>query len=270
MQVKRIRHPHYHFSYTTSFAKHYAVIVGVLIFITVFLLILFPLFSHTKPEAFNKISFFGLLSLSAATLLRLLVSYILSIIVAVPLALMINIPKLEKILLPVFDVIESIPALAFFPFVVLIFIKLQMTEGAAIFILFMAMVWNIVFSAVGGLKSIPKEINEAAFVFKAKGVRRLFLVTLPAIFPYLLTGSMLAWAQGWNIIIVAEVLHTYIPGGTSQQDLRGLGSLLVNATYHANNALFISGLIIMILLIATINFFVWQRLLHYAERFRFE
>lgn len=270
MQVKRIHRPHYHFSYATSFAKHYTTIVGVLVFITLLLLILFPLFVHPRPEQFNTISLYGLLSLSIATLVRLLIAYIFSLIVAVPLALTINIPGLEKILLPFFDVIESIPVLAFFPFVVLVFIKFHMTEGAAIFILFMAMVWNIVFSAIGGLKSIPKEINEAAFVFKAKGWRKLFLVTLPAIFPYLLTGSMLAWAQGWNIIIVAEVLHTYIPGGTPQQDLRGLGSLLVNATYHANNALFISGLVIMILLIATINFFVWQRLLRYAERFRFE
>jgi NitT/TauT family transport system permease protein len=93
---------------------------------------------------------------------------------------------------------------------------------------------------------------------------------IPAVVPYLVTGSLLAWAQGWNIIIVAEVLHTYIPGGTAANDPFGIGSVLVSASANGENGLFIVALLAMVFVIAVINFLVWQKLLHYAERFKFE
>ena len=132
------------------------------------------------------------------------------------------------------------------------------------------MLWNIVFSLVGGLNVIPADIKSAAHVFGIKGFSLIRKITLPAIVPYIITGSLLAWAQGWNIVIVAEVLHTYIPGGATSNDLFGIGSMLVNATAGGDNGVFVVAILSMILLIAFLNFFVWQKLLHYAERFKFE
>jgi ABC-type anion transport system duplicated permease subunit len=80
----------------------------------------------------------------------------------------------------------------------------------------------------------------------------------------------LAWAQGWSLLIVAEALHSYIPNGTVGNDPLGLGSLLVNSFYQGQNAVFLGSLIAMIILITLINFFVWQKLLHLAERFKFD
>ena len=88
--------------------------------------------------------------------------------------------------------------------------------------------------------------------------------------PTLVMGSLLAWAQAWNMIIVAEVLHTYIPGGTASQDLFGLGSVLVNSSANGQVGKFFATLFLMVGIIAIINFFVWQKLLHYAERFKFD
>ncbi|MBI3495089.1 ABC transporter permease subunit [Candidatus Berkelbacteria bacterium] len=152
----------------------------------------------------------------------------------------------------------------------LIFIKFNFSEGAAIFILVMAMLWNLVFSMIGGLKTIPQDIIAAANIFKARGLKKVWYITLPAIVPYMITGSLLAWAQGWNIIIVAEALHNYIPGSSSNDDLFGIGSLLVNASYQGNTLVFVASLVIMILLIGIMNFFVWQKLLHAAERYKFD
>ncbi len=271
MTEKRIRHPHYHFSYPTTISKHYSNILVVSIFVVICLLLAFHFLLPASHLNIGQLSWEVIFSDSLATVIRLIVAYVLALIVAIPLALIVvSTPKVEKILLPFFDILQSVPALAFFPFVVLIFIRFGMTEGAAIFILFMAMLWNIVFSTIGGLKSVPAEITEAARIFKANGFKKLIFVTLPSIFPYMVTGSMLAFAQGWNIIIVAEVLHNYIPGGTASQDLPGLGSLLVSASYTSNNAAFLAGLLVMVLIIATMNFFVWQRLLHYGQRFRFD
>lgn len=207
----------------------------------------------------------------AATFLRLLTAYVFALILSIPLALAVNRSAfLERLLLPLFDIVQSIPVLAFFPIIIALFIRFGLLNGAAVFIIFLSMLWNIVFSLVGGLKVIPTDIKSAAHVFGAKGSVYTRRVLLPAVVPYLITGSLLAWAQGWNIIIVAEVLHTYIPGGTSSQDLFGIGSLIVNAAANGQNGVFIFAIFTMIGTIALLNFFVWQKFLHYAERFRFE
>jgi len=66
------------------------------------------------------------------------------------------------------------------------------------------------------------------------------------------------------------VLHTYIPGGTTSQDLLGLGSLLVDANAQGRNGVFLAALTAMILLVTLLNLAVWQPLLHLSQRFRFD
>jgi NitT/TauT family transport system permease protein len=206
-----------------------------------------------------------------ATFLRLFVAYLCAVVLSVPLALLVEWnPLAERILLPMFDIAQSVPVLAFFPLIILLCIRVGFIEGAAVFIIFMSMLWNIVFSLVGGLKVIPSDIKAAAKVFNIKGFAYLRQILIPAIVPYIVTGSLLAWAQGWNIIIVAEVLHTYIPGGTSAQDLFGIGNVLVKAAATGQNGTFVVAILVMVAAIALINFFVWQKLLHYAERYKFE
>jgi NitT/TauT family transport system permease protein len=132
------------------------------------------------------------------------------------------------------------------------------------------MLWNLVFSMIGGLKTIPKDILDTAQIFHIKGFMKLRYVIIPAVFPYLITGSLLAWAAGWSILMVAESLHSYIPHGNPANDPLGLGSLLVNSFYQGQNSVFLITLITMIVVIVVLNFFVWQKLLHLAERFKFD
>ena len=72
------------------------------------------------------------------------------------------------------------------------------------------------------------------------------------------------------MIIVAEVLHTYLPNGMESQDLFGIGSILVHSSTHADTAVFMVAVTLVILAIAFLNFFIWQKLLRFSERFRFE
>ena len=264
-------HHHYHFSYLTSKKRHFS---STLIVISVLTLILIVLFRYITPQnALNlkDLSPTIILLASFNTLFRLLVAYAFALTFSIPIALLITkSERIEKVLLPISDIIQSIPILAFFPIVVLVFIKFHASEGAVVFILFMAMVWNLVFSMIGGLKTIPKDILDAAKIFNIKGFMKLRYITIPAIFPFIITGSLLAWAQGWSLLIVAEALHSYIPGGIVSNDPLGLGSLLVNAFYQGQNVVFLGALITMILLITLLDFFVWQKLLHLAERFKFD
>lgn len=264
-------HHHYHFSYITSLGRHFSSIAIVLTVLAVILVFAFRFIEPTSAIDFQQLSWAGIFIASFNTLFRLAIAYILALALGIPLALLItSSSRLEKVLLPIFDIIQSVPVLAFFPVIVLVFLKINLAEGAAIFVLFMAMVWNLVFTMIGGLKTIPQDIKSAASLFGAKGFKKLWFVTIPSIFPYIITGSLLAWSQGWNITIVAEVLHTYIPNSTTENDLFGLGSLLVNSVSSGQHSIFLATLAIIVILIGSLNFFVWQKLLQLTERYRYD
>jgi NitT/TauT family transport system permease protein len=271
-----MKHPHrghvHHFPLSYPITLHerlYTIVLGPLLIVAL-MAAAFEFYPILAPTG-TTVSF-GTICLAALyTCVRLTVAYAFAIVVAVPLALLVTSNRmLEAILLPVFDVLESVPILALFPVIIMLFIRFGDLNGAAVFILFLSMLWNIVFTLVGGLKIIPRDIIDAAHIFGLKGFNFVRRLIIPAIFPQLVTGSILAVAQGWNLIIVAEVLHTYIPGGTSAQDLFGVGSILVSAAANAQNGVFLACVFVMVVLIALLNFFVWQKLLHFAQRFRFE
>ncbi len=273
MIKKHIVHSHHKpfFVYPVSaWQKLYSLLLFPLLYVAVIFLVV-KLLSHTGFSVILQMSLSDIFVALVYTVGRIFIAYVLSLCVALPLALLATSgPVAEKIFLPIFDILESVPTLAFFPIFIIFFVRGGFLNAAAIFILFIAMLWNIVFTLVGGLKIIPQDIKQAASVFKISGWQYFKKVTLPAVFPQIVTGSILAVAQAWNIIIVAEVLHTYIPGGTGAQDLFGVGSVLVGASAAGQNDLFIVTILVMVLAIAFLNFFVWQKLLHYAQKFRFE
>jgi len=268
-----IRHYHRHvvFSYPVSLQQRiYSLFLLPLLLLV--LILLFVQFAGAFPlEFIQTLPLARLLGALLATVSRLFIAFVFALIASIPLALLITTSQTsERFLLPLFDIIQSVPVLAFFPVIIVFFVNVNFLNGAAIFILFLGMLWNLVFNLVAGIKVIPSDIKDAATVMHITGLSYLDHVLIPAILPYLITGSLLAFAQGWNITIVAEVLHTYIPGATSSQDLFGLGSLLVNSVAHGDNALFVATLCTMVVAIALFNFFVWQKLLHYAQRYKFE
>jgi len=222
------------------------------------------------PSAYNLQigTLFAALGLSLA---RLFGAYLLSLVVGIPLGLLAESNRhVENALLPVFDVLESMPVLAFFPVIILFFLHSGWVEGAALFIIFFSMVWNIAFSTVGGLKVIPSDVKAVGKVFGLKPAARLFKITLPALFPPLVTGSILSLADGWNVLIVAEALHAYAPQTAATPDLFGIGSLLVEASSKGDTTTLLIAMGILVLVIALINLVVWQPLLAKAEQFKFE
>src|SRR5581483_10111773 len=114
------------------------------------------------------------------TLFRLLIAYFFALALSIPLTLLVNRSSLmERIFLPVYDIAQSIPVLAFFPVVIVFFVRFGLLDGAAIFIIFLSMLWNIVFSLVGGMKVIPGDIKSAAHVFGIRGKDYLRRILIP-------------------------------------------------------------------------------------------
>lgn len=270
MKVTRYQHRPRILYQTTP--GHFIVSTGIAIALAVAVVVLVLHFANPRNTFdINRISFGDIFTATLNTFFRMFVAYVASLVVSIPLALLIAMtPTVQRILLPVADILQSVPVLAFFPVVVVFFTASRQFELAAIIVIFLSMLWNIVFPVIGGLQTIPDDIKNAAIVFKVRGLRRFWYITLPAIMPFIITGSLLAWAQGWTIVIVAEVLHAYIPHGTPSQDLLGLGSLLVDSNAQGQPAVFASALAAMILLVTLINLLVWQPLLHLAQRFRFD
>jgi NitT/TauT family transport system permease protein len=222
------------------------------------------------PAAYT-LRFELLIGAVGATLVRLLISYALCLVIGVALGLLAEKNKtVESFLLPIYDVLESIPVIAFFPVIILFFVRSNFLEGAAIFMLFFAMIWSVVFNTIGGLKVIPQDVKAVGYVFGFSKWERFTKITLPALFPPLVTGSILALAAGWNLVIVAEGLHAYAPQSARAHDLFGIGSVLVQAALQGDNATLLAAMAVLILVIAVINIFVWQPLLARAEHYKFE
>ncbi|HEX7651596.1 MAG TPA: ABC transporter permease subunit [Candidatus Paceibacterota bacterium] len=206
-----------------------------------------------------------------ASMLRLLAAYALALLIGVPLGLLAERSRrFESVLLPIYDVMESLPVLAFFPIIILFFLDSGLLEGAAVFMIFFTILWTISFSTIGGMHQIPEDVRSAGRVFGLSAWHRLTRITLPALFPPLLTASILGIADGWNIVIVAETLHAYAPVNSHAADLFGIGSILVNASTNGNNALLLSAMGLLVVTIAVVNLALWQPLLARAERFKFE
>ena len=212
-----------------------------------------------------------LLSALGASVLRLGASFLFALVIGVPLGLLAESnQRVENVLLPIYDVMESLPVLAFFPVLILFFIHSGLVEGAAVFILFFSIVWTIAFSTIGGMKLIPDDVKAAGKVFGLSAWGRFRQILLPALFPPLLTASILGIADGWNLVIVAEALHAYAPADAAAHDLFGIGSILVSASSAGNTPLLITAMMVLVAFITAMNILLWQPMLARAERYKFE
>src|SRR5207245_684107 len=121
------RHPGYYYPVHIR-QRLYGLIAVPLVVIIVTVLVLHP--------AGGSVSVIRLLGALLASLARLAIAYTIALVLAVPLALFIHKSFwTERILLPVFDVLQSVPVLAFFPVIIIFFLNYHLLEGAAIFIL---------------------------------------------------------------------------------------------------------------------------------------
>lgn len=227
-------------------------------------------FRSAIPESFGsvfqRITLKRLGAYALFSFARLLAAYIFGLLATGIVLWIISIhEKVENALLPVLDILQSVPVLAFFPLIIVAFADLHLPELSALIVLFMAMTWSVMFGAIGGLHQIPEDIFEAAEIYGAKGWQKFTKIIFPAIFPSLVTGSILSFGAGWNVIIISE----YINYGQVQIRLPGLGNLL-SASAGRDSAVFALSLIVLVLLITLINRLVWHRLVAYSEKFKFE
>ena len=171
-------------------------------------------------------------------------------------------PRLARALQPVIQVVASFPAPMLFPIVILLFERIGVGLGiGAVALMVLAGQWYILFNVISAVAAIPEQLKDAAAAFQLPPVARWRTLYLPAAFPALVTGWVTAAGGAWNGSIVAE----YIEAGGTLRVTRGLGSLISDATAHANFPLLAGGIAVMSVMVVGWNRLVWRSLMVWAQ-----
>jgi len=179
--------------------------------------------------------------------------------------------RAEKVMIPLLDTLQSIPVLSFLPGVMVAMISLFPTrqlgiELGSILLIFTGQVWNMAFSFYSSLKSIPREMQEVAKVYRWSKWQRFTELELPYAAIGLIWNSMMSVAGGWFFLIACEM---FVLG---DRDLRlpGLGSYLQTAANAGDTRAILWGLGVMIGVIVLIDQCIWRPVIAWAEKFKFE
>lgn len=177
----------------------------------------------------------------------------------------------EKVLVPLLDILQSIPILGFLSITVTAFIalfpgNLLGVECAAIFAIFTSQAWNMAFSAYQGFRTVPAELGEAASVFQLSGWQRFWRLELPYAMPGLLWNMMMSMSGGWFFVVASEAISV------SNQNIKlpGIGSYIAVAIERSDLTAIgwaIGAMLIGVLLYDQLFF---RPLLAWADKFRFE
>ncbi|MHB8606530.1 MAG: ABC transporter permease subunit, partial [Thermoplasmatota archaeon] len=198
------------------------------------------------------------LALLASTL-RLLVAYVIALAWTIPAAIYIaRNERAAKVLLPTAEVLASIPAIAIFPLIILVFFTF--TRGLdipSIALVLTGMQWYLLFNLIAGARSLPPELSECASIFGVKGFLYWRRVIVPAMLPSLVTGSITAWGGGWNALIVSE----YVQYRGDTLHAFGIGDFIGRATFDSHDTtLLLFSVLAMVVYIYVLNRLVWKRL----------
>jgi len=202
------------------------------------------------------------------SLLRIALAYVLSLLFAVTFGYVAAYrPRAERFMIPLLDVLQSIPVLSFLPGVMLAMAALfpgrQLgVEMGAVLLIFTGQVWNMAFSFYASLKSIPREMREAATIYRFNWWQRFLQIELPFATIGLVWNSMMSVAGAWFFLMACEQFGDF--------RLPGLGSYLQAAADHGDTRSIVLGILTMVAVIVLIDQFVWRPVIAWAEKFKME
>src|SRR6266581_2861612 len=256
----------------SSFAADVAVFAGVLAILYAILLSGRAWFAPFTPVAQISTNPRVLPLYAAYSLVRIGAAYVLALSFA--LAYGFAAAKSERaarVLLPLLDILQSIPVLSFLPGVmvamVALFPRRQLgLELGSVLLIFTGQAWNIAFSFYASIKAIPRELDEAARLYRFSAWQRFVELELPYAAIGLVWNSMMSVAGGWFFLMACEMFVL----GNRDLRLPGLGSYLQTAANAGDARAIAWGLAVMVAIIVLLDQVVWRPLIAWAEKFKFE
>ena len=180
-------------------------------------------------------------------------------------------PRARLVMLPVLDILQSVPVLGFLSITVTGFIalfpgSLLGVECASIFAIFTAQAWNMTFGFYHSMVTIPPDLQEAATAYQLNRWQRFFKVELPASSIGLIWNSMMSFGGGWFFVAQSEAITVL----NKNIKLPGLGSYMATAAEQGDTRAAVYAIIAMIVTIVVIDQLFWRPLVAWAEKFKLE
>jgi NitT/TauT family transport system permease protein len=209
---------------------------------------------------------------AARTTLRMLVAMALSLLFTFTYATLAAKNKYaERLLVPMLDILQSVPILGFISITVVFFMALAPgrvlgAEFAAIFAIFTSQAWNMAFSFYQSLRTVPTELVEASRNFRLSPWMSFWRIDVPFAMPQLIWNMMLSMSGSWFFVVASEAISV----GNTTITLPGVGSYIALAIEHRDLAAVGYAIITMLIVILIYDQVLFRPLVAWADRFRFE
>jgi len=179
--------------------------------------------------------------------------------------------RAELVLIPLLDVLQSVPVLGYLSFTVVFFVSLFPgsvlgPELAAIFAIFTSQAWNMAFSFYQALRTVPTDLDEASRSLRATPWQRFWRLEVPFAMPGLVWNMMMSMSGGWFFVVASEAISV----GEIQVVLPGVGSYVATAIEHRDLAAVGYAIIAMTLAIVAYDQLLFRPIVAWADKFRFE
>jgi NitT/TauT family transport system permease protein len=207
-----------------------------------------------------------------STVLRMLIAMLCSLLVTFTIAsLAVKNKTAEKIIMPLIDIMQSIPVLGMLSITLIGFIKLFPNsrlgpECAAIFAIFTSQVWNMILSLYQSLKTVPKDLSEVATMYHLSKWQKFWKIEVPFGTPALLWNTMVSMSAGWFFVVISETIQF----ANQTITLPGIGSYIAAAITQSNMPALLYAIAAMFIIILLYDQLIFRPLLSWAEKFKDE
>jgi NitT/TauT family transport system permease protein len=179
--------------------------------------------------------------------------------------------RAELVLLPILDILQSVPVLGYISFTIVFFMglfpgRVLGAEAAAVFAIFTSQAWNMTFSFYQSLRTVPRDLEEAARGFHFSGWLKFWRLDVPFAMPGLVWNMMMSMSGGWFFVVASEAITV----GSKTIILPGVGAYLAQAIVEQNLVAVGWVILTMIVVIVIYDQLLFRPLVAWAEKFRFE
>ncbi len=182
-----------------------------------------------------------------------------------------NSRRAERVMIPLLDILQSVPVLGFLSITVTGFIalfpgSLLGLEAASIFAIFTSQVWNMTFSFYQSLRTVPKELDEATTLYRLSGWQRFTKLEVPAAMIGLVWNAMMSFGGGWFFVAASEAISVL----NQEYTLPGIGSYVSAAIATESLPSLGWALLTIAIVIILVDQLFWRPLIVWSDKFRLE
>jgi NitT/TauT family transport system permease protein len=179
--------------------------------------------------------------------------------------------RAEMVMIPLLDILQSVPILGFLTFTVVFFMNLfpgqvMGAELASVFAIFTSQAWNMTFSLYQSIRNVPKDLEEATQSFHLSRWQRFWRLDVPFAMPGLIWNAMMSMSGGWFFVVASEAITV----GNTTVTLPGIGSYVAMAIQQQDLPAIFYAILAMLFVIIAYDQLLFRPIVAWADKFRFE